>query len=94
MQHETCSICHAKVFDRPVIKDWAFPEMRSLVENFYGVAWTFVQSQNRNEKTDSRYATFVAWASVVVVGEREYIWAQVYRELAREVIADLKLFEH
>lgn len=34
MQHESCSICRVKVFDRPIIEDWAFPEMRSLVANF------------------------------------------------------------
>lgn len=92
MQHETCSICHAKVFDRPVIEDWAFPEMRRLVANFYRVACTFLQSQNQNDETDSRYSTFVAWSNVV--GGANILWAEVYRQLAREVIADLNLFEH
>lgn len=92
MQHETCSICHAKVFDRPVIEDWAFPEMRRLVANFYRVTCTFLRSQNQNDESDSRYATFVAWSNVV--GGTNILWAEVYRQMAREVIADLNLFEH
>lgn len=83
MQHETCSICHAKVFDRPIVEDWAFPEVRRLVANFHRVTSMFLQSQNENDETDSRYATFVAWSNVV--GGGRHIWA-------REVIAELNLF--
>lgn len=77
-QVDTCTICQL--------------EFGNETEESDSAACTFLQSQNQNDETDSRYATFVAWSNVV--GGANILWAEVYRQLAREVIADLNLFEH